>query len=208
VVPQINRDIEKNADFEGIAYVPLRQAPLRFVSVAARTLISPTSLVQAVRREVQSVDPDIPLYRIRTMQEHLSQQLWPYRVFGSLFAAFAVISLLLSAIGVYGVIAYSVSERTQEIGLRMALGADAGRVLRLILRQSIKQMVAGLALGVAGAVAVGRIMEKLLIHTSAADPAVNMAGSLLLCMVALFACMIPAWRASRLDPLTALRFRR
>ncbi len=208
VVPQINREIEKDADFEGIAYVPLRQTPVRFVSIAARTFVPPTSIVQDVRRVVQAVDPDIPLYRIRTMQEHLSRQLWPYRVFGSLFAAFAVISLLLSAIGIYGVIAYSVSERTHEIGLRMALGADAGSVLRLILRQGTKQLLAGLVLGVIGAVVVDRTLEKLLIHTSASDPAVNMAGSLLLCVTALFACLIPAWRASRLDPLMALRFRK
>lgn len=208
VVPQINRDLEKDSDFEGIAYVPLRQTSTRFVSIAARTLVSPASLVQAVRHEVQELDPDIPLYRVRTMQEHLSQMLWPYRVFGPLFTAFAVISLQLSAVGIYGVIAYSVSERTHEIGLRMALGADAGSVLRLILRQGIKQLAAGLGLGVLGAVAVDRTLEKLLIHTSAADPAVNMGGSFLLCAVAFSACMIPAWRASRLDPLSALRFRK
>ena len=208
VVPQINREIEKDADFEGIVYVPLRQTSARFLSVVARTLVPPSSLVQAVRREVQAVDPDTPLYRIRTMQEHLWKQLWPYRVFGPLFGAFAVASLLLSAIGIYGVTAYSVSQRTQEIGLRMALGADAGNVLRLMLRQGMKQLIAGVALGLAGAFAVGRVLEKLLIETSAADPAVNLAGLFVLCTVTILACTVPAWKASRLDPLSALRIRR
>jgi hypothetical protein len=208
IVPQIKREIEKDADSESIAYLPLRQTPVRFFSIVARTLVPPTSVVQAVRREVQAVDPDIPLYRIRTMQEHLSKKLWPYRVFGSLFGAFAVASLLLSAIGIYGVTSYSVSHRTQEIGLRMALGADVGNVLRLILRQGIRQLLTGMVLGLIGAVAVGRVLEKLLVETSASDPAVNLAGSSILCVFTLLACVIPAWRASHLDPLSALRIKR
>lgn len=118
---------------------------------------------------------------------------------------FAIISLLLSAIGIYGVTAYAVSQRTQEIGLRMALGADERDVLWLVLRHGIKQLLLGLTLGLVGALAVGRVMENLLVETSATDPATNLAGSLALCVITLAACVVPAWKASRLDPLSALR---
>ena len=141
------------------------------------------------------------------MEEHLSQQLWPYRVFGALFGAFAAISLLLSATGIYGVTAYAVSRRTQEIGLRMALGADGRNVLWLVLKRGLQQLAIGLVLGLLGAWTVGRVLEKLLVETSAADPAVNGTASFVLCGIALAACVIPAWKAARLDPLSALRIR-
>jgi len=207
VVRQINRDIEIGANTEGIVYVPYRQMPVRFVSVAARTLVPPTSLAQAVRREVQALDPDLPVYRVRTMEEHLSQQLWPYRVFGALFGAFAVISLLLSVTGIYGVSAYAVSQRTREIGLRMALGADKGNVLCLVLKLGLQQLALGMILGLLGVWTVGRLLEKLLVETSAADPTVNGTTSFMLCSIALAACVIPAWKAARLDPMSALRSR-
>jgi putative ABC transport system permease protein len=207
VIPQINREIESQAKTESIVYIPYRQLPVRFVSVVARTLVPPSSLAQVLRREVQALDPDLPVYRVRTMEEHLSQQLWPYRVFGALFAAFAVISLLLSATGIYGVTAYAVSRRTQEIGLRMALGADGRNVLWLVLKRGLQQLAIGLALGLLGAWTVGRVLEKLLVETSAADPAVNGTASFVLCGIALAACVIPAWKAARLDPMSALRIR-
>ena len=207
VIPQINREIEIGANTESIVYVPYRQSPVRFVSVVARTLVPPSSLAQVLRGEVQALDPDLPVYRVRTMEEHLSQQLWPYRVFGALFGAFAVISLLLSATGIYGVTAYAVSRRTQEIGLRMALGADGGNVLRLILKRGLQQLAVGTVLGLLGAWTVGRVMEKLLVETSAADPVVHGTSSFVLCGIAVVACVIPAWKAARLDPMSALRSR-
>jgi putative ABC transport system permease protein len=207
VIPQINREIESQANTESIVYVPYRQLPVRFVSLVARTLVPPSSLAQVLRREVQALDPDLPVYRVRTMEEHLSQQLWPYRVFGALFGAFAAISLLLSATGIYGVTAYAVSRRTQEIGLRMALGADGRNVLWLVLKRGLQQLAIGVVLGLLGAWTVGRVLEKLLVETSAADPAVNGTASFVLCGIALAACVIPAWKAARLDPLSALRIR-
>ncbi len=205
VVPQLNQEIEKEADFESIVYVPYRQLPARFVSLAMRTRVPPASLVQTVRRQVESEDPDLPLYRIRTLGKHLSLQLWPYRVFGALFAAFAVIALVLSAIGIYGVTAFWVNQRTREIGLRMALGADGKDVRWLVLRQGIRHLLVGLTLGLVGALALGRFLEGLLVATSATDPAANLTGLLAVVLITLLSCMIPAWRASRLDPLYALR---
>ncbi len=208
VAPQINREIQRDADSEAIVYVPFRQTPTRFASVVVRSLVQPASLVHAVRSEVQAVDPDLPLYRVRTMAEHLEQQLWPYRVFGVLFVAFGAASLLLSAVGIYGVTSYSVSRRTWEFGMRMALGADGGNVLWLVLRQCIRQLAAGLTLGLLGALAMGHVLEKLLVDARATDPLVNLAVSLTLCVVTTLASVAPAWKASRLDPLSALRIRR
>jgi putative ABC transport system permease protein len=205
VVPQVNQEIEKNASADSILYIPYRQSPVRSVSIAARTLVPPSALVPMFREKVKAVDPDLPLFRVRTLDEHLAQQLWPYRVFGSLFAAFAFISLLLSAVGIYGVTAYAVSRRTREIGLRMALGADGRNVLLLVLHQGLRQLLIGLALGLPGALMIGRVLETLLVETTATDPASNLGGSLILCLIMLIACVIPAWKASRLDPLTALR---
>jgi putative ABC transport system permease protein len=207
VIPHVVQHMEKYADIESITYIPYRQAPARALSVIVRTLVPPSSLVQAVRREVQAVDPDLPLYRVRTMGEHLAQNLWPYRVFGSLFGAFAFISLALSAVGIYGVTAYAAGQRTQEIGVRMALGADRRDVLWLMLRQGLRQLLAGLALGLIGALTVGKVLEGLLLETKATDPASNLIGMSVLCAITLLACLVPAWKASRLEPLSALRRR-
>lgn len=207
IVPHVMQHLEKNADTDSITYIPFRQSPARTVSLAARTVVPPSSLFQTVRREVQSVDADLPLYRMRSLAEHQAQLMWPYRVFGSLFGAFAVISLLLSAVGIYGVTAYAAVRRTQEIGVRMALGAGTRDVLFLILRQGLRQMFAGLVLGLAGSVTLGRAMESLLLETKATDPASNLVGISLLCAMTILASLIPAWKASRLDPLSALRIR-
>ena len=160
-----------------------------------------------LREELRAIDPDLPLYGIRTLDESLAQQRWPFRIFGTMFAIFAFIALVLSAVGLYAVTAYSVTQRTQEIGVRTALGAASGQVMWLFLRRGIIQTAIGLTLGVAGALGVGKIFEssQLLVQMNGRDPATIGSIAALLAVVALLACVWPARRASALDPLIALR---
>jgi putative ABC transport system permease protein len=142
---------------------------------------------------------------MQTLDQLRAQQRWPIRVFGSLFAILAMIALVLAAVGLYAVMAYSVTQRTQEIGVRMALGAAAPQVSWLILRQGLLQLALGLTIGLAGAWFTSKALGPLLVNVKATDPSTFVAISLVLTLVALAACLIPARRATRLDPLTALR---
>ena len=139
------------------------------------------------------------------MDQQLAQERWGFRVFGSLFAIFAIIALALSAVGLYAVTAYSVSQRTQEIGVRMALGAQAAQVLWLIAKRSLVQLAIGLVIGIGGALGVGKLLESLLVQTGTRDPVTLVSIAALLILVSLAACFWPARRATRLDPVSALR---
>ena len=171
-----------------------------------RSRLDPAAVMNAVRREVQHLDPDQPVFTVQTIDQIMAQATWPYRVFGSLFAIFALIALVLSAVGLYAVMAYSVTQRTPEIGVRMALGADRRRVLWLVLRRGLVQLTIGLSLGLAGAYALSRVLAELLVSgVTPRDPVTFAAITVLLTAVAIAACLIPAHRASRIDPLAALR---
>ena len=161
--------------------------------------------MNAIRREVQAIDPDQPVYTAQTIEQLLAQQQWPIRVFGTLFAIFALIALVLAAVGLYAVMAYSVTQRTQEIGVRMALGAAGRDVSWLILRRGLIQLVVGLTIGLAGAWFTSQALRPLLVQVTPNDPMTFAAISMLLSLVALAACLVPARRATRLDPLVALR---
>jgi putative ABC transport system permease protein len=145
------------------------------------------------------------VYNLRTIDQLLQQANWPYRVFGSLFAIFAIIALVMSAVGLYAVMAYSVTQRTMELGVRMALGANGGNVIWLILKRGLWQMALGLSLGLAAAFGVSRVLATLLVGISATDPLTFAAITAILGTVAIAACLIPARRATRVDPLVALR---
>ena len=172
----------------------------------ARSKVPPTSLTSSFRKEVLALDTNLPLYRISTLTETFVQQRWPFRVFGTLFAVFAVIALVLSSVGIYAVMSYAVSQRTQEIGIRMALGASTGNVMRLVLSLGAKQLAIGLAVGLALAFGVTRVLASLLVQTTPTDPVTFTAIVLLLVTVAFIACWIPARRAMHVDPLVALRY--
>src|SRR6185503_11537332 len=159
-----------------------------------------------LREEVRALDADLPLFNIRTMDENLAQQRWPYRIFGSMFALFAVIALVLSAVGLYAITAYSVTQRTQEIGVRMALGAQARQVWWLVIRAALVQLAVGLAIGMAGALGVGRLLRSLIVQQSPNDPVTLGSIATLFVLVSLAACFWPASRATRLDPVNALRY--
>jgi putative ABC transport system permease protein len=190
----------------GAAYVPHRQEPPAGAVLLVRSSLDPTTVMNAVRREVQLIDPDQPVFTVQTIDQMMAQATWPYRVFGSLFAIFALIALVLSAVGLYAVMAYSVTQRTNEIGVRMALGADKRRVSWLVLRRGIVQLAIGLILGLAGALGLSTVLTDLLATgVPPRDPLTFVLISVLLTAVALAACLIPARRATRVDPLVALR---
>jgi putative ABC transport system permease protein len=189
-----------------VAYVPVRQDPPGFTTVMIRSAVSPETIMTAVRKEVQAIDPDQPVFNLRTMEHALQQQMWPYRVFGTLFTIFAFIGLLLSAVGLYAVMAYAVTQRTQEIGVRVALGAQGNQVTWMVLKRGLVQLALGLVFGLAGGFFAGRALpSRILVQTTATDPWTFVAITVLLSLVAITACVVPARRAMRVDPLVALR---
>ena len=207
IVPNLRQRDFQLPDPDPIAYLPFRTDPRGFMNLIARAAGDPNTMTPILREEVRAIDADLPLFGIRTMDDQLAQARWPFRIFGTMFAIFALIALVLSAVGLYAVTAYAVSQRTQEIGVRMALGAQGNEVAWLFLRRSFVQLGIGLTLGIAGAFGVGTLFSQtqLLIQNKAGDPITIGGISLLLALVASVACFIPAKRATRLDPLVALR---
>jgi putative ABC transport system permease protein len=186
-------------------YVPHAQDPgWNFMGVVVRTAGDPAAFAATVRREVQALDKDQPVYSVRTMDYVVANSLGARRVSMQLFAVFAGVALLLAAIGIYGVMAYSVTQRTQEIGIRMALGAQKSDVLGLVIRQGMTLTIIGVVVGLVGAFALTRLIASLLFGVGATDPLTFVAIPLLLLFVALVACYLPARRAARLDPTIAL----
>ena len=206
VSPTVRQRNFQDPDPDPVVYVPYRAMPTPFMTLIVRTPGDPSTMTPALREEVRALDPDLPLFGIRTMDEMLAQARWPFRVFGSMFAIFATIALLLSAIGLYAITAYSVTQRTQEIGVRMALGAQQPQVWWLVIRRSFAQLVLGLLLGMAGAFGVGRLLRSLLVQTSPNDPLTLVSIAVLFTLVSIAACFWPARRATRLDPVRALRY--
>jgi putative ABC transport system permease protein len=206
IAPTVRQRMQPGDDApDPVAYIPLRAHAPSFMMLLIRAQRDAASLTSLARDEVRAIDPDLPLFGILTMDQQLAQQRWAFRIFGSMFAIFALIALALSTVGLYAVTAYSVAQRTQEIGVRMALGAQAAQVLWLILRRSLVQMAIGLTIGIAGAVGVGRLLSSVLFQTGARDPILMLGIISLLIVVSTSACLWPARRATRLDPVSALR---
>ena len=206
ICPDITQNDPNKVDVDPIVYIPFRQDPLRGAAIVARTRPAPNSLISAFRKEVRGVDEDLPVFEVKSMQDFLVDRRWPFRVFGSLFAIFALIALALSSVGIYAVMAYSVSRRTQEIGVRMALGATTADVLRLVFSLGLKQLAIGLVIGLAAAFGLTRVLTALLMRISPTDPSTFAGISLLLTAIGLTACWIPARKATRIDPMIALRY--
>jgi len=188
----------------------LAEAPFKLNTLSLQTLIvkssvDPAAIVAAVRREVLALDKNTPLTRIKTMTERAAEVTSRTRFIALLLGLFAGLALLLSAIGIYGVMAYSVSARTRELGIRIALGAQSGAVLRLVLRDGLTLIGAGLALGVLAAWAALRVLKSQLYDVSATDPATFAGVTALLIVVATLACYLPARRATKVDPMVALK---
>jgi predicted permease len=192
-------------DPQPIAYMPMRQQYSPAATLVVRTTGNPESLLGLVRTQVQPIDKNLAFTNAQTVQQILGQGLWPARMGAALLGLFGALALILASIGIYGVLAYSVAQRTSEIGLRMALGAQPRQVLGLVLRQGMLLALIGAGVGVLVALPVARMAGSLLYGVSATDPLTYASITLLLMGIALLACYLPAYRATRIDPLKALR---
>jgi putative ABC transport system permease protein len=186
-------------------YFPLAQRPSATVNVLIHAQGDPLALTGAVRQTVSALDRNLPIYNVQTIQKLLDDGTWGWRVFGTLFTAFGVAALFLATVGLYGVMAFSVSKRTQEIGVRMAVGAESGDVMRMVLRQGAWQIGAGVFLGLGLAAVLANAMQLMFFQVSPYDSPTFAAVGLLLLVTGLAAAFVPARRAARVDPMTALR---
>ncbi|HWP38848.1 MAG TPA: ABC transporter permease [Gemmatimonadales bacterium] len=205
VVPDMYLDGIQNEQPAGI-YIPLAQTDRRFMSLILRTTGEPMATAPAVRDAVISVDPDLPIYFVRTVDQAIRENTWFYRVFGGLFMVFGAAALFLGGVGLYGVMSFSVSRRTQELGIRMALGAEARDVLRLILSHGMGQLGLGLLIGLVVAGLLSQGLELILFDVQPLDPMIFTLVSSALFLIGVAACYVPARRATRVDPVLALRY--
>ncbi len=196
--------LEQEAGLE--MYLPITQSGSGSVELVVRTKLSPEALAPSVRAALGKVDPRLPTSEFQTLGQLVDQAASPKRLVTLLLGGFSLLALILAALGIYGVISYSVTQRTQELGIRVALGARAADVLMLVIRQGMMPVAIGLALGLAAAAALTRLIASLLFGVSATDPATFAGIALLLVAVALSACWIPARRATKVDPMIALRY--
>jgi putative ABC transport system permease protein len=204
VVPNVkNRKLDEEA--WPYVYRPNTQWIRRETMLVVRTAVDPSSVIAGVRQEVAKLDPELPLSDVSTVQQAMDGSLVTTRLTNSLLAGFAATALLLALTGIYGVMSLNVANRRNEFGIRIALGAQAGNVLRMILGQGLRLAVVGVALGLVGAIALTRLLKGLLFGISASDPLTFVVIASLLVGVALLACWLPARRATKIDPLEALR---
>jgi len=204
-VRQRNNNQEREPD--AVAYIPHRQntSMARSANVLARMRTEPAQATRTLYEAMKGVDPDQAMTTVLTMDNALAQNRWLLRVFTIMFMVFAGIALVVAAVGLYAVTAYAVTQHTREIGVRLALGAQPGPVIWLFLKRSLAQLAIGVIIGLAAALALGRVLQSFLVQTSTHDPLTLLSIVVLLTLVAIAACLGPARRATRLDPLIALR---
>jgi ABC-type antimicrobial peptide transport system permease subunit len=186
-------------------YVPLRQNFSRGAGLYIRTPLRPETMATALTREVHALNPDLALFEVITLQEQLDRSTSPQQVAVTLVGILGGLALLLSAIGLYGVMSYAVSQSTRELGLRMALGADTSNLLRLVMSRGLALTAGGVVLGAAAALGLTRLLGSLLYEVSPRDPLAFASALVVMMIAALAACFLPAWRAARTDPARALR---
>jgi len=193
------------ADTRTEVYLSYLQHPNREVVLVLRSAANPEALTASLRKEVSAVDKQQPVSEVETMEQVVSNSLHNQRVATGLLALFATLAMLLAAVGIYGMMAYSVSQRTHEIGIRMALGARPEDVLRMVVRQGMILTLAGVVLGLGAALALTRLIAPTLLTVSPTDPAVFLGVAAFLAAIALAASYLPARRATKVDPMIALR---
>ena len=200
VAPNIVQNDISPREIDALIYVPYRQKPAADMAIIGRTRVPPGSLGSSFRHEIQVLDTDLPVFNLWTMDERLERNYWFQRAIGVLFLIFGGIALLVASVGLYAAMAHSVSQRTQEIGIRMAVGATGSNIHRLVFGQGLRQ----LAIGLAGALAVTRVLKSVLVQVSASDPGTFVVAAVVLSIAAAFGCVVPARRAMRVDPNVAL----
>ena len=205
VVGNVRQRQLRSGEFDPVLYVPYAIDSLPTMSILARSDSDLESTVGVIRDRVRALDPERPVFNISTVQEALSVNRWPQRVFGSMFAIFALIALLLATVGLYAVTAYAVSRRTRELGVRVALGADARQVWWAVTGPTLRQLALGLLMGLVSAAAVSTVLPAMVAGTGGANPLTLIGVAMLLMVVGIGACVIPGLRATRLDPIAALR---
>ncbi len=188
-----------------MVYVPLAQRPSRDMTIVMRTVDDPLAHVADARAAVAAIDPDQPVYEVKSMEQILEEDLRQSVVLIRLFGVFAVVALILAALGIYGVVAHAVAQRTHEIGVRMALGAAIGDVVRLVVRQGLVPVAAGLAIGIGAGLGISRLLTSILYEVAPTDPITYVTVVVVFAAIALLACVAPARRAARIDPLLAIR---
>jgi hypothetical protein len=206
VVPNLAFKDRTRQETLPMVYLPYLQEPRPTMWIVARTRVPPRTLTNVIRYEVQRIDADLPpTLGPFSLADYLADSYLYRATTGAMFLAFAGVALLLASVGLYAVIAHSVGQRTQEIGIRLALGCSVGDIRMMVLRHGLTQMAAGLAVGLAGSVAVGQFLEAQLVGISPIDPLTLVTASATLILGGTLGCLVPAWRASRTDPITALR---
>jgi putative ABC transport system permease protein len=186
-------------------YFSIYQLSGNAMALEVRGGVDAAQLGESVRHEVQTVDPSLPVFGIRTVSSMVADSVMPHRFSAQLMGAFAALALLLAAVGIYGVLAYYVGQRTREIGVRMALGAKAGSVVRLVMIEGLRSVAVGMAIGLVGSLALNHLLAQLVYGVSTSDPSVFALVAFFLTVAALLASCIPAWQATRIDPMQALR---
>ena len=189
-----------------VVYLPYRLEPYPEITLIVRDSAAPGAIASRLREEVRAEDPELPIFDIQTMDEWMAFLRWPQRVFGTMFSVFAFIALVLSAVGLHAVTAQAVTQRTQEIGIRLALGAQQRQIWWMVMRRALVQIAIGFAVGFPGALGVGHLLQGLWVDTSPRDPATLVTITVVLVVACLSACVWPTRRASRLDPVAALRY--
>jgi putative ABC transport system permease protein len=200
------RNRSLNTEPKPAYYVPQTQVPFDQMVMVVKTNSDPHSLIPVATKQVAAMDPDLPVFGVKTMEEYMSASVAAPRFSTTLLSIFAAVALVLTVVGLYGVMSYSVAQRTNEIGIRLALGAQSRDVLLMIVKQGSFLIGLGIVIGLAGAFALTRLIASLLFGVTAKDPFTFGAVVVLLAVVALLACYIPAWRATKVDPMEALRY--
>jgi predicted permease len=205
VVPDILQDFRHPLDHSPLIYLPYAGAPQRVAYLVARTAVPPSTLAQAFRTEVQRVDEALPVYEVRSLENRIAESRLTTSLFGAICTVFAAVALVLASIGLYSVAAHSVSQRTQEFGVRLAMGGTGRDILRLVFRQSLRPLLYGLMIGLPLAFGVTRLLRAVLTGVSPGDPMTFLAAGVVLTLAGVAGCAIPARRAVRVDPAVVLR---
>jgi hypothetical protein len=205
LVPDIQQNFQRPLERAPMIYLPYAAEPQREMVLVARTTVPPSTLGEPFRGEVQRLDENLPVYEVKTLEEVIALSRGDAGVFVALFSIFAGVALLLASVGLYAVVAHSVSQRTREIGVRMAMGGTASGIIRLVFWQGMRRIVIGLAIGLPLAGAVTFVLRAVLVGVAPGDPLSLAGAALVLILAGLFGCAIPACRAVRVDPVVALR---